>query len=746
MADQEVRLKISTDATRSVTAIGQVTNSLKTMERESATLTSRIKDHWLGMSAAIYGAYATIKKGWNLAEMAATFEQQKMMLNRLASFYGTTADDILSNIQRASDGTISFKDAVDVAGEAMVKKLKPDQLYELASAAEFLADISGKKTSEVFTNLTSAIATGRDRAIKGLVGIVDLETRYTSKQVANMSDVVKAQAKYEMVMKRVKTLQEEVGDAGDTTAKKMERFAVSVQNLQLHIGQGLIRATAGAAAGFLELAIAIVSAYQAYAMLMAAIEKYNPGKFMATQTQGIADYLTETLKRYGVDVTGGLPQEQLDKFAKMGTTNWKSDVEKTDQMIKDLRGKSKEMWSIATSSSSELAKALDPSKLNEPTKKLTDQWAILKDILKLDIEKQGLESYQQQLLDITQQVKDYKREWGTRKEFDTWAESKKWWIEFEAYLNHMIDLDKILASYEEKTAKQRIDHEKILYQERVKLGEYSTVQQIGKEMDFEKQLLEAEKNRIQKNIQAASLKLDSLEKTREILSLTKDLDSVEKGLLNVEELRAAKLKEYSMTISEGVAAGMNIYVDELGSQFRQGVTLAKEAAKAMESAFSDFFFDIITGKLQSLGDYVNSFLQGVARAISNTMAQQAAAGVISGGSTLLSMFFHEGGIVGAGGGSYRMVPAELFIGAPRLHKGLAQDEYAAILQRGETVIPKGSSPAIYSPNIEIKLENKSSQQLSVSQGPTKFEFNKMVITAVVDDYQRNGLTRIVFGK
>jgi len=50
---------------------------------------------------------------------------------------------------------------------------------------------------------------------------------------------------------------------------------------------------------------------------------------------------------------------------------------------------------------------------------------------------------------------------------------------------------------------------------------------------------------------------------------------------------------------------------------------------------------------------------------------------------------HSGGVVGLAG-TPMMVPAGTFIGAPRLHNGLAPDEFPAILQRGETVLPRGA--------------------------------------------------------
>jgi len=61
-----------------------------------------------------------------------------------------------------------------------------------------------------------------------------------------------------------------------------------------------------------------------------------------------------------------------------------------------------------------------------------------------------------------------------------------------------------------------------------------------------------------------------------------------------------------------------------------------------------------------------------------------------------------GGMVGLAG-THMTVPAGMFIGAPRLHDGLASDEFPAILQKGEIVLPKGfgQNNIDVQPNIKI---------------------------------------------
>lgn len=64
------------------------------------------------------------------------------------------------------------------------------------------------------------------------------------------------------------------------------------------------------------------------------------------------------------------------------------------------------------------------------------------------------------------------------------------------------------------------------------------------------------------------------------------------------------------------------------------------------------------------------------------------AGSLSSTAATPGVIYHRGGIVGEAA-PVRMIPASLFAAAPRLHQGLMPDEYPAILQRGETVIPRG---------------------------------------------------------
>lgn len=132
--------------------------------------------------------------------------------------------------------------------------------------------------------------------------------------------------------------------------------------------------------------------------------------------------------------------------------------------------------------------------------------------------------------------------------------------------------------------------------------------------------------------------------------------------------------------------------------------LAEEAQKQLKPVS-----DAISGTLtRAFDDFVQrgelNFKQMAASMIAELAKVQFQMAIIQplfgGGSTqggglfgqMMAGVFHDGGVVGEGGRS-RMVPGLAFAMAPRFHgggvAGLRAGEVPAILERGETVIPKG---------------------------------------------------------
>lgn len=167
------------------------------------------------------------------------------------------------------------------------------------------------------------------------------------------------------------------------------------------------------------------------------------------------------------------------------------------------------------------------------------------------------------------------------------------------------------------------------------------------------------------------------------------------------------------------------------NQTRVYTDIARGMAYEWASALDQMTFE---GK--KFAETMTDLLRGVLRMITQivmyeTIAKPIAAGIMGIDASTL----HSGGIVGQTGAT-RRVPAMAFAGAPRLHGGLSGDEFPAILQRGEQVIPRGGGGM--APTIIVN--NNTGQKMRQENEPM-FDGKQWVIRIVTDDIQQGGPLR-----
>jgi len=98
---------------------------------------------------------------------------------------------------------------------------------------------------------------------------------------------------------------------------------------------------------------------------------------------------------------------------------------------------------------------------------------------------------------------------------------------------------------------------------------------------------------------------------------------------------------------------------------------------------------------------------------------------------------HSGGIGSKYGGIRRSgISSNVFNGAPYLHEGLKKDEFPAILQTGEEVIPRGGSA---SGGVSVTINNNGTPQ-RVTDQQTSMENGKMMLSLWVEDFMNEGDT------
>ena len=237
----ETTLVVRSDVSGAIAGMRRVSAGAKEMESSMGGFASTIQKNWIGVSAAVAGAAVSMGQAWDLMGQAAAYREQITYLNALGATYGTTGDQIVSDIQKMSDGLISMSDAAEVATQALAKGMSREQLLGLAQAANTLGDTVGEKASVAFKNLAVAMVDGKEKAAKHYAGIIDLDAKYGD-LAKSMTETEKATARYNMIIDHAQSLTGAMGGAAESTADKMDRFAVVVDDFKLTAGNVLISA------------------------------------------------------------------------------------------------------------------------------------------------------------------------------------------------------------------------------------------------------------------------------------------------------------------------------------------------------------------------------------------------------------------------------------------------------------------------------------------------------------------------
>ena len=176
---------------------------------------------------------------------------------------------------------------------------------------------------------------------------------------------------------------------------------------------------------------------------------------------------------------------------------------------------------------------------------------------------------------------------------------------------------------------------------------------------------------------------------------------------------------------------------------KKGVDTFKNLENAVTgwaSTWSDSLNEMLWGAETTFSDILRSFLKMITQMV---IQKQIVEPLMGAGLKFLGGLFHGGGVVGQTPVQPVLAPAKLWANAPRLHQGLASDEYPAILQRGETVLPRGAG-GMSPRSIRIEIENKGAEK-QATVGTMRFEPEAVVVGIVLKDLQQNGPLRQALG-
>ena len=235
-----------------------------------------------------------------------------------------------------------------------------------------------------------------------------------------------------------------------------------------------------------------------------------------------------------------------------------------------------------------------------------------------------------------------------------------------------------------------------------------------------------------------------------------EMASIESAQTAMEQydLVFAKAKETgddTAEILKNVARQVGDSAKDAAEKFNAMEEFAKQSARNMQNAFSEFFFKAFTGELRNMQEIFANFGRAVLQMISNILAKllliklftamAGASGTIFG--VPVGSLFHQGGLIRKHRG-----------GLIRAHSGLAPDEVPIIAQTGEGILSRQGMRALGGPD-NLKSLNRGegagaggvtiniNQVIQAWDAQDVWRNRKALSNAIADDIYNNGKIRSV---
>jgi len=633
--------------------------------------------------ASVYSAFRIVGQAIESAKIGSVLDKQATAFANLSDAAGASSKRMLESLKASSQGLVAESDLMAAAGKAMLMSIPADKISELMKIAAATSKMTGQSITEAFSDITMGVAR-QSRMILDNLGII--------------VDVDKANQDYATTLGKTASALNDV--------EKRQAF----MNAVLKSGEDMIKRI-GSSAGALD---GVNKALAGQKNLWDEINKST------------AHFLDETLAAYG-----GMLDAITEKLKKMRESSSASDRNQEQFLINQNRMYEK-LGLRKSGSTSEMMSKFNAKWVGQNESETSDKAAY--DKFKADQkEAQKRQFYGSQLVADNQVAYDVEARWKAYEE-----ESKLREKNAEEELKWMEVYRKATMS-EFEFERATLD---------AKLKEYDKFVSDKLALDS---WYNAEKRKIDiKEYAGGGAEQDGFRSISEIMSGADDYDS---------ESRLAKSYKASIDNMQKNAEDFEKNNEELWKKsvtygeetMDQWLELTERTAAAMQDNFSNLFFDAMTGKLKTLEDYAKAVFDAIARMASDMAAQMATEalfgnlsktggggggggllgsivgmfGVSSGGYTGTNTYgaqtgdwgatMHAGGTVGVSGGPMRSIPASYFASAPRLHQGLAADEYPAILQKGEQVVPKGGGKAAPIVHMHFYSQNGKYDRESVSQ-------------------------------
>lgn len=685
MADEKVQLIIEAfDQTKE--AFKGLEKNLRGLETDTRN-TSRnlggmfkeLKEHWLGLSAAAYAAYKTISKGIEFMKLGAMADQAEESFNRLSTASGVNSAKLISDLQRASAGTIDTSNIMQKAMQAMAMGIEDPakRLPKIMEMSRIAARTMGTDTETAFDTLTVAIA-GGVRAMGPLVraGLVTKEEfKLINKAIELGIDDIDI---YSLALAHHTKLQAQFGDVSVNTTEKFQKLSSAWKEGAEILGQQLTKAIYWFTDKYLKL-LEIIAHGESFWATIFHLDKTELNRTL----KEIEDFRKEWIK-----------EPESGAKLKPGA------VSAADKEIEALKKKIKAMIEAAKAAKN-VGKAGEEKEVNKEAVELFKKAAEARKWLADQNNQIALSEY------------DYQRA-VLLNEYELRAESLGWTEElYNVFLGKLkiID-DKEIENNKNKLRQIRdleLQHELAVIDLKEKTFQISEKEAVQERIDNYNQYLESLN-------EDYKLTIGVKEKDEERLQILSKIDDIQGKITDNLMLQ----KELTSTFVEGLGRGFKQYSIDLETPLQKGLAIAKEITQSMENAFMNFLDSTSEGFLK-FGDLVKQILNDIMREMLRLMVVKPFVGWLTSGL---------GGILGMGGGTGQgildLIPEGQHTGGvvgagtrwiPEFHSGgLNSKERYVINKVGERYITEEQNTWLTKLG-NAMAKNGGGESLNVSVGP-----------------------------
>ena len=221
------------------------------------------------------------------------------------------------------------------------------------------------------------------------------------------------------------------------------------------------------------------------------------------------------------------------------------------------------------------------------------------------------------------------------------------------------------------------------------------------------------------------------------INSTKELTAKRNSLIDEWEAQQSIIIQRDAAIEIGtLRQGFRARAAQIGEELKSVGEIGASIADSMQTSFASAFEGILTGA-RSLKESVVDFASMMMGALMKLAAQQLAMGLMSAmfGATPSPQISGPGG-TGPMAAPMKKHSGGLISGATM--GGLKQDEFPAILQQGERVVPRGTNMNQSQPNIIINFEDNTQKGVTPTDKGTSFDGKSFIRKIIIEDSITNG--------